>query len=171
MANGASVLILNVRHQGHEHGHHHDHNLRSAYLHVLADMLTSVLAILALLAGRFLGAVWMDPLMRIVGAVLVAHWPWGPTRQSSGVLLDLQGPIPLRWSISDALESDGETTVTDLHVWCIGPGVRAAAVAVVRPRPVSAEYCKKLIADLDLAQVTVEFNSSCHKVDSHQRSD
>ncbi len=103
LVNGASAVILRVRHdgehpdQGHQHGerdhhHHHDHNLRAAQFHVLADALTSILAVIALVAAKQLGAVWMDPAMGIVGGLLVGRWSWRLLRDAGAVLLDRQAP-------------------------------------------------------------------------------
>jgi cation diffusion facilitator family transporter len=105
LVNGVSGVLLNARHD------HHDHNLRSAYLHVLADALTSFLAIFALLSAMIFGLTWMDPLMGIVGAVLVTRWSWGLLRQTSRVLLDYQAPAPLREAIRNAIESHGDERV------------------------------------------------------------
>ena len=96
----------------HDHGgagaHEHDHNLRAAYLHVLADALTSLLAIVALLAAKYLGLAWMDPLMGIVGAVLVGRWSLGLMRDSGRVLLDRQAPEELRRRVVGAVEGGGD---------------------------------------------------------------
>lgn len=134
--NGASVLILGVGDHGHDHDHgdtraagHHDHNLRSAYLHVLADALTSVLAIGALLAARFFGAVWIDPAVGLLGAVLVARWSFGLLRETSQILLDRQGPGPMLERLTSALECQN-SRVVDLHVWSIAPGAYAAIVGI-----------------------------------------
>ena len=140
--NGISVYILGVDDHDHDHmdenphhdGHHtrhHDHNLRSAYLHVLADALTSILAIVALLAAKYFGFIWMDPAMGIVGAVLVARWSVGLLRTTSGVLLDKQGPESIRQRIRDSIEQDDDSKVTDLHLWSIGPNLYSAVVTVV----------------------------------------
>ena len=141
--NGVSVFVLGVEggHEqdedahGHGHGHHHDHNFRSAYFHVLADALTSVLAIAALLAARFFGLTWLDPVMGIVGAVLVARWSVGLLRQSGQVLLDKQAPGQVLERVRSSLEAEGDARVVDLHVWSIGPGRRAAIVALETNAP------------------------------------
>ena len=160
--NGASVFILGHRHEptAHEHHphdhHHHDHNLRSAYLHVLADALTSLLAIFALLTAKYAGLVWMDPLMGIVGAFLVARWSVGLLRTTSAVLLDEQGPESIRTGIRDAIEDD-DNRVTDLHLWSIGPNIYGAIISVVAHDPQTPEYYKTLIPPgLGLVHVTVE---------------
>ncbi|MGF7150979.1 cation diffusion facilitator family transporter [Sphingomonas zeicaulis] len=114
----------------HDHGHHHhgDNNLRSAFVHVLADALTSVLAIVALIAGRLLGWVWLDPVMGIVGAIVIAVWAWNLLRDTAAVLLDT-ADAGLERAVRNRVE-DGGTTITDLHIWRIGPGAHAAIVSV-----------------------------------------
>jgi len=165
LVNGASVVILRARHadeygehdHDHDHGHHHDHNLRAARLHVLADTLTSVLAIIALVAARQLGAVWMDPAMGVVGGALVARWAWGLLRDTGTVLLDRQAPDPVIETIAGAVEADGRFRVLDLHVWSIGPGYRAAIVSVATSQAREAAEVESLIPDdLGIAHVTVE---------------
>ena len=141
------------------HHHHHDHNLRSAYLHVIADALTSFLAIFALLTGKYVGAVWLDPAMGVVGAVLVARWSVGLIRVTSHVLLDRQAPERIRDAIRQAIEMDGTTAVTDLHVWSIGPGKYAAIIGVVTETLQSADDVKAMLPGvMPLAHVTVEIN-------------
>ena len=148
----------------HHHAHGHDHNLRAAYLHVLADAVTSILAIVALLAGRFLGWAWMDPMMGIVGAVLVTVWAVGLARMSGSVLLDRQAPVGLRDSVKAAIEQDGSgDRLTDLHIWAIGPAIYAAELAVVSDRPQPPEhYRAKLPAGRGLVHVTVEVQLCPH---------
>lgn len=157
--NGVSAVVL--RGGSHDHDHHHDHahdhNLKSAYLHVLADALTSVVAIVALLAGKYFGLVWMDPAMGILGAALVARWSVGLMRSSGRVLLDRQGPAELRERVKRAVESDGDGTVADLHLWSIGPGIYSVVMTVVADRPVSADvYRGRLPDDMGLAHVSIE---------------
>lgn len=158
LVNGVSAIILgDDDHDDHEGGHHHDHNLRAAYLHVLADALTSLLAIFALLAGKFGGLVWMDPVMGLVGAVLVARWALGLLRLTSGVLLDHQAPREKETAIRQALERHDGDRVADLHVWSVGPNIYAAIVAVVAHEPKPPEHYKGLIpTDLGIVHVTVE---------------
>lgn len=154
LVNGGCAVILDA---GHSHDHHHDHNLRSAYLHVIADALTSVLAIAALLTGKYLGWNWMDPVMGIVGATLVARWSVGLLRTSAGVLLDHQAPAEVRDGITNALESEAGNRVADLHVWSIGPGIWATELVVVTDAPQAAEHYKALLPDeLHLVHVSVE---------------
>jgi cation diffusion facilitator family transporter len=169
LVNGVSVAILGIRHNGdgpdrrgdhydHHHGHHHthDHNLRGAYLHVLADALTSVLAIVALAAGKYAGAVWLDPAMGLLGALLVGRWAWGLIRDSSHTLLDRQAPAALCSAIRRSIEGWQDTRVADLHVWSIGPGLYAAELAVVSHDPAPPSTYKRLLPEGALAHVTVE---------------
>lgn len=145
-------------HDHHHHGHGHDNNLRSAYLHVLADALTSVLAIAALLAGRFLGWTWMDAAMGIVGALLISRWSWGLLRDTSAVLVDGVSNTPLEAEIREGIE-DGDAVVTDLHVWQVGPGKYAAIVSLVAARPLRPrDYAARVTIHEELVHVTVEVN-------------
>ena len=165
VVNGISVFILGFKDhdhdhdhdQGHDHAHAHDHNLKSAYLHVIADALTSVLAIVALLAGKYFGLVWMDPVVGVIGAVLVARWSYGLLGATSAVLLDRQAPEPLRQQVRHAIEAHGDTRVTDLHVWSIGPEIYSAQIAAVAHDPLSpADYKALIPASLGLVHVAVE---------------
>jgi cation diffusion facilitator family transporter len=123
----------------------------------MADALTSVLAIIALLAAKYFGYIWMDPVMGIVGAVLVARWSYGLLGSTSGVLLDRQAPEVLQQEIRGILEADEDTRVTDLHVWSIGPGIYSAQIALVGHKPLSALEYKALIPEtLRLVHVSVE---------------
>ncbi len=154
-------------HHHHHHHHHHshdiDHNLRSAYLHVIADALTSLLAIFALLAGKFFDFTWMDPLMGIVGALLVARWAWGLMRDTSGVLLDVQAPLILRERVASVIEKDSDNRVADLHMWSIGPGLYAASITVVTDEPKPPEHYKNLIpSQLGLVHTIVEVHHCRH---------
>ncbi|MFG0259517.1 MAG: cation diffusion facilitator family transporter [Phycisphaerales bacterium JB041] len=131
--NGASIRILGERGDGTSHGHghgHEDHNLRSAYLHALADALTSILAIVGLLAAKHLGARWLDPVMGFVAAALVTHWSIGLLRVSARVQLDHRAPKPLRRRVAEAVEAGDGARVDELRLWSIGPGAWAAEVRV-----------------------------------------
>jgi len=145
-------------HHGHEHGKHGtDHNIRAAYLHVLADALTSALAIIALTFGSLYGWIWLDPLMGIVGALVIARWSWGLIHQTGSVLLDyVPEDEELPQEIREAIEEDGDR-IADLHIWQVGPGHHAAIVSVVteKPRPVSF-YRQKLAHIHELSHLTVE---------------
>jgi cation diffusion facilitator family transporter len=166
VVNGASVVILRDD-RGHSHHHHHhhgdpreghDHNLRAAHLHVLADALTSLLAIVALLAAKHFGAVWMDPAMGIVGGILVAAWAWGLVRETSSILLDRQAPRDVVDRVRGAVESDGRGRVVDLHIWSIGPGYRAAIISVeATTSPVTIEDVQAMIPrDMGIEHLTIE---------------
>ena len=164
LVNGVSVLILAVPHDHHDHDHDHhhdhggsDHNLHGAYLHVLADSLTSLLAISALLMAKYFGAVWMDPAMGIVGAVMVARWSWGLLRNTSHVLLDKQAPEAVRNAVREAIEAHDGDRIADLHVWSIGPDIYAADIALVSDDPQQPDHYKGLIPEeLGIVHVTVE---------------
>ena len=134
IVNGASMLILgHDEHHHHGHDHHgHDHNLRAAYLHVLADTLTSFLAIIALLAAKFYAWNWMDPIMGIIGAILITKWSIGLLKQSGNVLLDRQAPDHLVKSVEKVIKSmPSKPEIVDLHIWLIGPNIFSAAITVL----------------------------------------
>lgn len=138
--NIASALLLghghSHDHHGHTHDHDHDHppekdnNLRSAYLHVVADALTSVLAIAALLGGRYLGWVWLDPAMGVVGSIVIAVWAWSLMRDTGAVLLDATDAA-LETEIRTRVEEPGDARIIDLHVWRVGPAAHSAIISVV----------------------------------------
>ena len=167
IVNIASAFLLSGgghHHHGHDHGHHdhdhhhgahhHDNNMRSAFMHVLADALTSVLAIAALLAGRYLGWVWLDPVMGIVGGIVIAIWSWNLLRDTSAVLLDTSDPH-LEQEIRDEVERPGDARIFDLHVWRVGPGAHAAIVAFAGEA--STESVRQRLAAVhELQHVTVE---------------
>ncbi|MEK7395366.1 MAG: CDF family Co(II)/Ni(II) efflux transporter DmeF [Candidatus Poribacteria bacterium] len=178
IVNGISVFILDIKQKNHhshdndshEHSEHHhdddqnhDHNLQSAYLHVLADALTSVLAIAALFSAKYFGLIWMDPLMGIIGGILVFRWSLGLLRMTSYVLLDKVGSEQIQNKIRESIEKDGDSRVADLHLWSVGPGVYGAIISVVACNPLEPEqYKKQLPVDLGLVHVTLEI-SKCKK--------
>ncbi len=173
IVNLASAWLLHEggRHD-HRHGHggdddrmqtdahrHRDHNLRSAYFHVLTDTLTSVLAIVGLLTGRFYGWLWMDPLMGIVGSVVIARWSWGLLRGAGAVLLDTMPDKALSQQIRLSLERNGDR-VSDLHLWRIGPGHMAIIVSIVCDHPEAPAFYKAKLRDLaQISHVTVEVHA------------
>lgn len=134
----------------------HDHNLRSAYLHVLADAMTSVAAISGLLAGRYFGLVWVDPAVGVVGGFVVAQWSIGLLRTTGGVLLDLHAPETLDQRVKERLLQEADELL-DLHIWTIGPGIFAMEAVVLSSDPKSPdEYRQRLPNDAGLAHVVVE---------------
>lgn len=162
IVNGVSAWILVSTPHEHGHGHRHvhdqhDHNLRSAYLHVLADALTSVLAIVALLAGKYFAANWLDPAMGIVGAVLVARWSYALIRDSSQVLLDRQVDEHQVTKLRESIEGASTDRVADLHIWSIGHGIYAAEITVVSHDPKTPDHYKSLISPkFNVVHATVE---------------
>ncbi|TNE61294.1 MAG: cation transporter [Alphaproteobacteria bacterium] len=156
-----------AHHDDHEHDHehhHHDHNLRAAYMHVLADALTSVLAIAALFAGKYWGAAWLDPTMGIVGAILVARWSVSLMRGAGAVLLDRQVGDTHLDAVRTAIEQDSEDKVADLHVWSIGPGIHAAAIAIVSHEPRHPDHYRRLLpAQSRIVHTTIEIHTCTGK--------
>ncbi|NPS39280.1 CDF family iron/cobalt efflux transporter AitP [Pseudomonas aeruginosa] len=147
-------------HHHHHHAHRHDLNLRAAYLHVLADAATSLLAIVALAGGLLWNAAWLDPLMGIVGAVLVSVWACGLIRQSSRVLLDAQMDAPVAAEIRAAIASSPlPAELLDLHLWQVGQGKYACLLSLLTTEEGSADYFKRRLAEHEeLVHITVEVN-------------
>lgn len=179
---GLAVNLLSawLLHGGsHDHGHthrhdhdhgHHDLNLRAAYLHVLADALTSVLAIVALCGGMVFGWAWLDPMMGIVGAVVICVWAVGLLRQTSRVLLDREMDSPVVEEIRDVVE-DGEAVIVDLHVWRVGPTEFACIVGVVTTNPQPPDYYKeRLRVHEELVHITVEVHQCLGEHPRHTES-
>ncbi len=150
-------------HDNHAHAHAHhgnDNNLKSAYVHVIADALTSVLAIAALLAGRYLGWVWLDPVIGIVGAIVIARWAWTLMGDSAAVLLD-QTDAHVAEEIRELIEKPGDATLTDLHVWRVGPQAHAAIVSVLGQASANAESIRERLKPVhEISHLTVEFRSA-----------
>ncbi len=149
---------------GHGHGHGHEHrgdlNLRSAYVHVLADALTSILAIVALAGGMLAGWSWLDPAMGLVGAAVILWWAKGLLAQSARVLLDREMDAPVVEQVRAAIECDGDAQVADLHVWRVGRGRFACALCLVADRPLATgHYRERLGAIPAIAHVTIEVNA------------
>ncbi len=167
----ALLLKDNHHHHSHEvHSHHkHDLNMRAAYIHVLADALTSITAIVALLAGKFFGWSWLDPVMGIVGSAVVAVWAYGLVRDTSGILLDrTPESSDLPDEIRRAVESDGDSLITDLHIWQIGAGKFAAIVSVLAHEPKSSDAYRELFCEHEeLVHVTVDVQH-CHEHEQAQ---
>ena len=148
-------------HHGHPHDHlhhhtHRDHNLRAALVHVMADAAVSVLVIVGLLLGRFLGWVWMDPLAGLVGAVVIASWSYALIRDTGGVLLDMTPDPDMAENIRMAIERDGDR-LCDLHLWRLGPGHIGAIVSIATAMPrAPAFYRERLAPFRALSHVTIE---------------
>ena len=166
VVNVISAFLLQEKHEHHhDHDHRHnrkfqDHNLRAAYFHVLADALTSLLAIIALFTGKAFGWVWMDPIMGIVGALIISRWSYGLLVDTGKVLLDRDVNQEAVEEIRAIIEADSDNRVTDLHVWRVGSHHLSAIVSIVTHYPKSPDHYKKLLADYDeIAHVTVEVNS------------
>ncbi len=174
LVNLACAWLLKDDH-GHHHGHHHDThhghdhhdhvdhqghqdlNLRAAYMHVLADAATSVLAILALVGGMLWGADWLDPLMGIAGAVLVALWAWGLLRDSGRVLLDAEMDTPLVAEIREVIAELPGTEIRDLHVWRVGQEQYACVLSLLMATPIPAGQIRERLAiHEELVHVTIE---------------
>jgi len=160
-----NLVCAYLLHARHSHGHanhdharrHHDHNLRAAYLHVLADALTSFLAIFALLTGKHFGWVWMDPVMGIVGAVVITRWSYGLLTDTSRILLDKEATPELTAKIRSTIEADSDNLVADLHVWQVSPNHLSVILTVVTHFPKAPDHYKALLQDIvDNAHVTVE---------------
>ncbi len=168
--NVLSALLLKESHPGadEEHAHRHrDHNRRAAYLHVLADALTSLFALVALTTGKWFGWTWLDPVMGIAGSLVIAWWSRGLLRDTSAVLLDAELDPARRRAIQAALESDGQSQVVDLHVWRIGPRHLAAVVAVQTTRPREPDDYRRLLQGFDdLVHVGIEVRRNPQGVDS-----
>lgn len=173
VVNLASAWMLRFRHDEHHpvaaahgsghahdrHHHGHDHNLRAAYLHVLADAMTSVLAIIALALGKLFGLVWVDPAMGIVGSLVIVSWSVSLLRQTGSVLLDESVDEALAGAVRDALAREPDTDVTDLHLWRIAPGHCAGIVSILTHEPRAPSHYKALLGHIrGLAHVTVEVN-------------
>lgn len=164
LVNLICALILMERH-GHHHGddhdHHHDHNLEAAFFHVLADALTSVLAITALFSGKYYGLNWLDPSMGIVGAIIILHWSVTLLKKTGPILLDGSIEENYKAAIKMTLENDSDNRVSDLHVWQIGPNQYAAIVALATGFPKPPDYYKALLGEFHrIKHITVEVRDS-----------
>jgi cation diffusion facilitator family transporter len=160
-----SAYLLHASGHDHHHDHgqsdcsgqHHDHNLKAAYMHVLADALTSVLAIIALFAGKYMGWVWLDPVMGIVGALVITRWAYGLMRDTSAILLDRNKENETSELIFSLIEADSDNRISDLHLWRISANNLAAIVSVVTHRPRHPDHYKSLLSEIgSLRHVTVE---------------
>lgn len=168
LINVASAFILKDDHDhghshhhddGSHHHHHHDHNLRAAYLHVLADAMTSLLAIVALVTGKYYGWNWLDPVMGVVGAIIITRWSYGLLKQTSPILLDASIDEAYQQTIKDTIENDSDNRISDIHIWKVGANHYAAIISLVTHHPRSTEHYKKLLSEFHkLSHVTIEVN-------------
>lgn len=160
--NIVSVFLLQDNHSHghhHDHDHHHDHNLKAAYFHVLADALTSLLAIFALIAGKYWGWNWVDALMGIVGSVIITRWAIGLLKQTSPVLLDKNISLQYQANIIDVLEAEKETKISDIHIWKVSTDHYAAMISIVAREPKTVEQYKQLLNKFDkINHLTIEVN-------------
>lgn len=161
VVNLVSAWLLRGDHGHWDHGpddtHHHDHNLRGAYLHVVADALTSVLAIVALASGKAFGWSWLDAATGVVGSLVIARWATGLVKESAKVLLDAEVSEERQQRMRAAIERDADNRVCDFHVWRVGPRHLAAIVSVVTQNPRDPSHYKELLSSFgDLCHVTVE---------------
>ena len=163
--NVISAFLLKDDHHHHEHdhtdhNHHHDHNLKAAYMHVLADALTSLLAIIALVMGKYFGWNWLDPIMGIVGAIIITRWSYGLMKQTSPILLDGSIDENYQTAIKQAIENDSDNRIADIHIWKVSANHYAAIIAIVTHFPKSAEHYKDLLSDFHkISHITIEVNS------------
>src|ERR1700744_3147806 len=155
-------------HHGHSHGHahddhHHDNTLRAAYIHVLADAATSLLAIAELVVAMYSQGVWTDALVGLFGSFVIASWAYGLVRDSGSVLLDVRADTDLEAVIRDRIETKGDR-VTDLHLWQVGPGHCAAVISVISDNPLPPATYKRRLGGLKrLCHVTIEVESCPHE--------
>lgn len=147
-------------HHDHDHDHGHDHNLRAAYLHVVADALTSVMAIAALLIGRYLDWKWIDPVVAVVGALVILKWGAGLIRESGRQLIDLDPSTKLREQVQQALEAVQGTKILDLHLWRVGPRQLVCVVSISASEQKSlAEWKRLVMAAAPVNHLTIELCS------------
>ena len=166
LVNIACAFLLQDHHD-HDHGHgeddhhhHHDHNLKAAYLHVMADALTSVLAIGALISGKYFGWHWLDPLMGIVGALVISRWAYSLVRETGGILLDGSINAATLGAIKEKIEGALDNRIADMHIWKVGPAHYAAILSIVTHYPQKIDYYKELLRDFpNLSHLTVEIHT------------
>jgi cation diffusion facilitator family transporter len=146
---------------GHHHHHHdHDHNLKAAYMHVLADALTSVLAIIALISGKYFGWNWLDPVMGMVGAIIITRWSYGLLKQTGPILLDSSIEQDYQAAIRETIENDSDNLITDIHIWKVGANHYAAIISIVTQFPKTSQYYKELLNGFHrLSHITIEVNA------------
>lgn len=165
IVNVVSALLLVQSHDhdhehshGHSHNHsHEDHNLKAAYLHVIADALTSVLAIIALLAGKFYNAVWLDPAVGIVGGIVVSKWAIGLLSSTGKILLDYDKNTELKLRVTDLIQNDNDVEIMDIHIWRVDNNNRAILLSIKDDARKGAQYYKKSIEEIGkFIHITIE---------------
>jgi len=177
LVNIVSAMILkddhhhDHEHHEHEHHHNHDHNLQAAYMHVLADALTSVLAIVALLLGKYFGWSFLDPLMGIVGSIIITRWAYALVKQTSPILLDGSIDETYQLNVKKTIENDSDNRISDIHIWKVSANHYAAVISLVTHFPKSTEHYKDLLNKfVKLSHVTIEINEckdeSCSSLSS-----
>lgn len=160
----SAMILEGGDHHHHDHGkedrhHHHpqDHNLKAAYYHVLADALTSILAIVALISGKVFGWNWLDPVMGVVGALVITRWSVSLLKETSPILLDENVEEDKKRLIQEIVESDSDNRICDLHLWRVGPNDYAAMISLVTHFPKPVDHYKNLLREIpDLSHITVE---------------
>lgn len=174
IVNVVSAFLLHDNHHHHDHerehhshdhkednDHHHDHNLKAAYFHILADTLTSLFAIVALVSGKYFDWLWADALMGILGAIIISKWAYNLLMESSDILLDKAGSESTRNKIVACAEEDGVTVVTDLHFWKLSSKHLSAIVSVATPSDKTPDEFKDIIRrDIEVSHLTVEVNKT-----------
>ncbi|MBF0264165.1 MAG: CDF family Co(II)/Ni(II) efflux transporter DmeF [Gammaproteobacteria bacterium] len=147
-------------HDHHGHEHHHDHNLKAAYFHVLADTLTSVLAIIALLAGKFYGLLWVDAIMGIVGAVIIMRWSYGLVKESSSILLDKSVTNSALCKAVEDIQATKDTIITDLHSWKVASADQSIIFSINAKEPLETNQYKEIIKKYmpQLSHISIEVN-------------
>jgi cation diffusion facilitator family transporter len=169
LVNMVSVAILRIEPE-HSHEHHHNHNgdshhhsdlnLKSAYLHVLADAMTSIFAIFALLGAYLLHWNWLDPMMGLVGAFLILRWTISLVKDTSGILLDREAQSDIKVSIKSAIEGDGDSRVSDLHLWRVAQNRFSCILSLVALNPAPLNAYKERLKNIDeISHLTIEINS------------
>ncbi len=170
LVNIISAFILkddHHHHDDHDHSHHHDHNLHAAYMHVLADALTSLLAIIALVSGKYFGWHWLDPMMGIVGAIIITRWSYGLLKQTSPILLDGSIDEDYQLAIKNTIENDSDNRISDIHIWKVSSNHYAAIISLVTHFPKPIEHYKELLSDFHkLSHTTIEVYECKDKPDT-----
>lgn len=162
VVNLGSALLLKDHNHHHDDHHHEDHNLKAAYIHVLADALTSVFAIVALVAGKYLGWIWLDAMMGVVGAIVITKWAYNLIKETGSILLDGSVNKQVKLAVINKIENDADNRITDLHIWNVSQNHLSAMIALVTHDPQPPEYYKNLLKDIPkLSHIIVEVNH-CH---------